>query len=260
MRGLIILACFFLVGATGCIYYQPAPPSGQPSLEQTTPQPTTSPSIVAFSITPAEITAGGASTLLWNVTEATSVSIDQGIGDVPAAGTMIISPATTTIYTISASNAAGSATKSAIVTVGAATTPPIPEPPIIITPLPIPFAVTSVTASVDPPSFTGLCPKVFNFYTVITANGPGSVTYQWEKSDGTFVPGLINFAAAGSQTVTSSWSVGTSYSGWQRVHVFSPNEVISNQANFTLTCTLVPLIPKIPLEPKIPIIPKFPFP
>ena len=100
------------------------------------------------------------------------------------------------------------------------------------------FAVTSVTASVDPSSFTGACPKTFNFYAIITVNGPGTVTYKWERSDGAVSPTQsITFAAAGSQTVTTSWTVGASYSGWERVHILTPNDKFSNKAYFTLTCT-----------------------
>jgi len=109
------------------------------------------------------------------------------------------------------------------------------------------FAINSVTASVDPSSFTGLCPKTFNFSAVIEVNGPGTVTYQWERSDGSTGPTeSITFAEAGAQaqTVTRSWTtlgsssggVWTSYSGWQRVHILTPNDTFSNKANFTLNC------------------------
>ena len=102
----------------------------------------------------------------------------------------------------------------------------------------VPFAVTSVTASVDSPSFTGPCPHTFNFSAVITVNGPGTVTYRWERSGGLIAPAeSITFAAAGSQTVTTSWSLGASGTRWQRVVIFTPNNMGSNRANFTLTCT-----------------------
>ena len=56
---------------------------------------------LVFSSNPSTINAGGTSTLLWNVTGANSVSIDQGIGQVDVAGTRVVSPATSTVYTIS---------------------------------------------------------------------------------------------------------------------------------------------------------------
>lgn len=124
-------------------------------------------------------------------------------------------------------------------TVNETPTPVTPTPTPVETPTP--FAVTKVTASVDPLSFTGACPKTFNFSAVITVNGPGTVAYRWERSDGATAPTqTITFAAAGSQSVTTSWKLGASYSGWQRVHILAPNEMVSNQANFTLACEVAP--------------------
>jgi predicted secreted protein len=74
-----------------------------------------------FSSTPSTINSGGISTLLWNVTGATSVSIDQGIGQVDTAGTREVSPGTSTVYTISATNATGTVTRSAVTTVNSVT-------------------------------------------------------------------------------------------------------------------------------------------
>jgi hypothetical protein len=62
------------------------------------------PVIAVFSSNP---NYDGTSTLLWNVTGADEVSIDQYIGIVSAAGTMIVSPAVSTVYTLSATYAIG---------------------------------------------------------------------------------------------------------------------------------------------------------
>jgi hypothetical protein len=101
------------------------------------------------------------------------------------------------------------------------------------------FAVTSVTASVDPPSYTGTCPKTFNFSAVISANGPGTVTYKWERSDGVTSPtGSITFDTAGSKTVTSAWDLSSNGTWWMRLRILTPNEMVSNQATFTLSCVV----------------------
>ncbi len=125
MKRLVFLSLSLLVLISGilisgCSTVQtpapnPVPPVGQPSV------------IVAFSSTPSAIIAGGTSTLLWNVTGATSVSIDQGIGLVDVAGTRVVSPAKSTVYTISATNAAGTVTRSSVTTVNSA--PPLSLPP-----------------------------------------------------------------------------------------------------------------------------------
>ncbi len=209
-----------LILLPGCFTFQtpapnPMPPVGQPSV------------IVAFSSTPSAIIAGGTSTLLWNVTGATSVSIDQGIGLVDVAGTRVVSPATSTVYTISATNAAGTVTRSAVTTVNSAPPPPVP----------IPFSVTSVIANTSPSTFTGACPKTFTFNATITATGPGTVTYRWERSDGGYSDvQSITFYEAGTKTTTLQWELSTSASGWHRIHVLTPYDAASNPVYYTLNC------------------------
>jgi len=80
----------------------------------------TAPIINSFSANPPTITAGESSTLSWSVTDATTVTIDNGIGSVALTGTTAVTPATTTTYTLTATNAAGGVTGSVTVTVGAA--------------------------------------------------------------------------------------------------------------------------------------------
>jgi hypothetical protein len=221
----ISLSLLLLILIPGCFTFpaqapNPTPPVSQPSV------------IREFSSNPSAINSGGTSTLLWNVTGANSVSIDQGIGLVDVAGTRVVSPATSTVYTISATNSAGTVTRSATTILNPAPLPPSP----------IPFAVTSVTAvtgivvGIDQYPFTGPCPKTVNFWGTIAANGPCTVTYVWERSDGTATaPGTITFIADGSQTVTNLWTRGEG-SGWQRLHVLTPNDAISSQIDFAMTC------------------------
>ena len=76
--------------------------------------------INSFLADPLTITLGESSTLSWGVTDATSVTIDNGIGSVALTGTTAINPITTTTYSLTATNAAGSVTGSVTVIVGAA--------------------------------------------------------------------------------------------------------------------------------------------
>lgn len=78
------------------------------------------PAIASFEVTPAVITAGQSTTLVWNVSGTSSVSIDQGLGAVPSVGSRIVYPTATTVYTLTASNVAGSTTKSVVVSVNPA--------------------------------------------------------------------------------------------------------------------------------------------
>lgn len=82
------------------------------------------PVISAFAAMPSSFPiGGGTTTLVWSVSGASSLSIDQGVGTVT--GTMVTRavPATTT-FTLTASNAAGNATAQVTVTVQADTQPP----------------------------------------------------------------------------------------------------------------------------------------
>jgi hypothetical protein len=80
------------------------------------------PIINAFSASPTTITVGDSSTLSWSVTDATSVTIDHGVGTVALSGTTAVNPTTTTTYILTATNAAGSVTATTTVTVSSAVT------------------------------------------------------------------------------------------------------------------------------------------
>jgi hypothetical protein len=71
---------------------------------------------------PMVIYSGNSSTLLWTTTNATSVSIDQGIGPVAESGSMSVAPISTITYTITAEGPCSTATDSVTVTVD--TSPP----------------------------------------------------------------------------------------------------------------------------------------
>jgi hypothetical protein len=73
------------------------------------------PVISSFAATPSTLPArGGTTSLSWSVTGATSLAVDQGIGAVTGSSRSVDLTATTT-YTLTATNAAGSATSSATV-------------------------------------------------------------------------------------------------------------------------------------------------
>jgi len=90
--------------------------------------PTALPVIADFVAAPSEINSGESVTLFWNVTGAASVSINQGIGDVSAMGMKVVSPMTTTAYTLSATNVIGTVTSSVLVTVIPIYQPSPPSP------------------------------------------------------------------------------------------------------------------------------------
>jgi hypothetical protein len=188
------------------------------------PYPASLPVIDYFTTSPPIIYPGGASFLRWSTTNATSVTIDNGVGPVDLHGTMTVSPAYSTYYTLTATNAYGSQSLSRLIEVYGSSSPTT-------------FYVTDVTAYASPPSYSGPCPYQFNFAATITVNGPGMVTYQWERSDGTSdAPQSVVFPSAGSSTVTTYWYLGAPGTGWERVRILSPNSAVSNEAYFILNC------------------------
>lgn len=87
-----------------------------------------SPVIHSLSADQSTITEGESATLSWEVTNATSVSLDQEIGTVALSGSTSISPTSTTTYTLTAINNAGSSTATVTITV----IPAIVEQPLVI--------------------------------------------------------------------------------------------------------------------------------
>jgi hypothetical protein len=70
----------------------------------------TSPIINSFTADSIAIDEGDSIALSWTVIDATTVTIDQGIGSVALSGSTSVSPISTTTYTLTATNSAGSST------------------------------------------------------------------------------------------------------------------------------------------------------
>ena len=87
-----------------------------------------SPIIHSFTADQTSITEGENTTLSWQVTDAATVTIDQGVGSVALSGSTSVYPAVTTTYTLTATNSAGSRTATVTITVSLA----IIEQPLVI--------------------------------------------------------------------------------------------------------------------------------
>ncbi len=75
------------------------------------------PVVASFEANPGQIGRSGSSTLSWNVSGATTVSIDQQLGNVALTGTRVVSPSKTMTYTLTAVNQVGTVTATARVIV-----------------------------------------------------------------------------------------------------------------------------------------------
>jgi len=91
------------------------------TLTSTTPA-APAPTINSFTAAPVTISAGQQVTLSWSVSGASSVSINNGVGDVTYLTSKTVAPTVTTAYTLTATNANGSKSASVTVTVNTGTT------------------------------------------------------------------------------------------------------------------------------------------
>ncbi len=89
--------------------------------------------ITSFQVTPSSITAGQTALLEWNVTGATAVAINNGLGGQSQYGSIEVKPDQTTTYILSANNGSRSSQSTVILTV---TQPAPSEAPLTVqTPL-----------------------------------------------------------------------------------------------------------------------------
>lgn len=115
LRGTLLVSGVMVVlgFAAGCKKHVAATPPAPPPAP--TPQPT-----VTINASPDTVNSGQSVTLSWSSTNATSLSIDPGVGSVAPQGSTPVSPTSSTTYTITATGAGGNATASTRVTVNVA--------------------------------------------------------------------------------------------------------------------------------------------
>lgn len=84
------------------------------------------PVVSQFTVTPSLITSGESTTLDWQISNADSAEIDKAIGSINAtSGSLVVSPTTTTTYTLTATNGGGSITSEVTVGVDVPVLPPV---------------------------------------------------------------------------------------------------------------------------------------
>ncbi len=128
-----IILMTLLVWGTGCAKKVAPPPAPAVKTEAPPPPPpppAPSPTI-SLTASPSAIEKGQSTTLSWNSSNATGVTIDNGIGTVEPSGSRSVNPSASTTYMARATGPGGNAVAEARVTVTApaAVTPP-PAPAI----------------------------------------------------------------------------------------------------------------------------------
>lgn len=117
---------------------------------------------------------------------------------------------------------------------GGAPVPQTPQPPGS-------GRVTGASIQVDDASPSD-CPHTFSFTASFTLDDPAMVTYKLEAGSDTpgFVfdlPGeLTGSFEAGTNSVIYTLNIQNSVDGWAQLHILEPNDVISNQVEFSLSC------------------------
>lgn len=191
--------------------------------------------INSFTTDPNTITPGGSAMISWNVSNATSISIDHNIGNVSLTGSTHVSPNTTTTYTLTASNASGSTTATTQVVVAS-----IPQSPTLGSP-PIVNAFTASPSSISAGNFTTLSWDVSNATSVNISPAVGAVALSGSTSispDETTSYTLKASNAAGStfatvQVVVSPAASSPSSTSLPTIHWFSasPETIVEGESS-----------------------------
>jgi peptidoglycan-associated lipoprotein len=121
---LTVAAALALFIAAGC-HKKAAPPPPPPSPPPAAAPTPSKPTVNFFTAEPSTVSSGQPVSLRWSVTDASTVEIDNGIGQVSPNGSRFVNPTATTTYALTATNAGGTTTSSVTVTVSA---PPPPAP------------------------------------------------------------------------------------------------------------------------------------
>lgn len=112
--------------------------------------------------------------------------------------------------------------------------------------------VISATVKAMPENYSGKCPATIKFVgrvTVKNVTRPIKIQYKFTRSDGALAPvETLTFDRDGSREVSETWTLGgpglPSYSGWEAIRIVYPQELDSNRADFSVTCSEEPALKK----------------
>jgi len=116
----------FAAGCSKKAPIPPPPPAPAATAPATPAAATPSRPTATLTVEPSRIERGQSANLVWSTTNASDVSINNGIGTVSSSGRQSITPADTTTYTLTASGPNGTTTATATVTITAPPPPPAP--------------------------------------------------------------------------------------------------------------------------------------
>jgi peptidoglycan-associated lipoprotein len=124
----VVLLTFTMLLAFACHKKTAPPPPAAAVTPPPAPPPPPAPSIT-LRAQPTTINRGQSTTLTWDARNATSVTIEPGLGTVQATGNRSVSPTSSVTYQARAVGPGGDATDTARITVNIPPPPPTPPPP-----------------------------------------------------------------------------------------------------------------------------------
>ncbi len=98
--------------------------------------------------------------------------------------------------------------------------------------------ITEMALRATPGNYGGACPVTINFHGLIRVDGPNTVIYAIQRSDGAKGEGrqTLHFAGAGSKPVHFTWRVGRpgeNFHGWAQI---GSGNMRSDKAEFEIHC------------------------
>mgnify|MGYP001246383012 CR=1 FL=1 len=161
-------------------------PNGGKSASNTTTVVVYTPPNTNISLASSTIPLGNSTTLSWATTgDASSASINQGIGSVPLNSNTTVNPTSTTTYTISVSGNGGSDSDSVTLTV-------VPPPTCSITasPNPVPYG-TNVSLTYSSTNATNV--NLYRYYTIDGVETQMTITTLLTNSTNTYLTDSIDW-------------------------------------------------------------------
>jgi len=166
-----------------------------------------SPVINSFTASPATITQGQSATLSWTLSGGApaSLSIDNSVGNVLGLTSKIVSPITTTTYTLTAMNVGGTVTKSITITVNS----PLPVlKTITLSPLTVTLTAGGATQQITPTTLD----QYSNLITATLTWASSNTAVATVNSSGVVAPvaaGVANITASSGSITSAAPSVIT---------------------------------------------------
>jgi hypothetical protein len=136
--------------------------AARPLLTHYHPDPPSRPVVVKFVANPKQVAPGSSCLLEWSVTDATDIVIDQGVGKVAAASSVVVKPQASTIYSLTAAGPGGKVLANVAIEVAPS------RPPAVVT-------FVANPPSIDPGSAAQLRWEVTDATDVVIDPGVGKV-------------------------------------------------------------------------------------